>query len=1362
MADLNEMQVDAPKITPRQDTGFLSDVAIPILQELDASVQSAMRQKKKQDELRQQEEDAANAELTMMATGGEIPPDIKQQSVAWQMSAMYQAGRARAIEEAKNVESEFDSSPETFLQKHGSIENAFQQIAAKWKPQIEQDEYAQKGFVESLQQLQQNIARKESNFVLKKQRETVDNNIETNLAGTFDAVFKTDTALTGETTPAGKATTQQTIKVSTTGKKFSPQVEQAISQAASQYGVPLDFMRVMAEIESEGNPNAKNKSGASGLYQFMLKTAKRFNLADRFDPIESAKGAARYILSNIKELSQKGITVDLNKTPYLGYLAHQQGAGGISQIVRAASGVGNVSSTVRRNMNANGGKGKTPQQFLDFWEAKYNRIAARLGIATVSGDIAQQPTQQQGQQTILPEQIESIRENIQSQVFAHPQGEIAAHDIAARSLIQMAVQHNRADVLTPEFFDSIGIANQYGDKLPQILAAQGRINKFYADQDAAKQALVKADKKKQGTLFIRSMREIFENDFASISEEQAGHLRTTLLELFNNDTENEILTNTQFLSLDSLITRKLNSQRSKEAVAQRRADKATEEKEKSEREKGITRFISEIKKVTDSRFLTLTKDEARNYINSLDFYLESGDLTTSAYLSIKTAINKKIERQLGVELEKDESTREKGITRFISEIRKVTDSRFLTLTKDKAESLINSLDSYLESGDLTTSAYLSIKTAINKKIERQLGVELEKDESTREKRVIRFISEIRKVTDDDFLALTKDKAESLINSLDSYLESGDLSNSIYLSTKAAINKKIERQAKDKLKEQEELKAEKLKIAEEKAKTELTGYLEQLRIGQPISKDESTKSLRDLVKLIDEDVSPIYIDDAKFIIDTVDKYEKTGLITRREAQNFIKKINKNTTRVESQLRKEQEEKRKLEQENAAKEAIRLSIINALRGETESTEILTSISEVYNDPKSPLSSSKKKKLVDIAFDDIGNFAIDGNGNLASAENAVAFVPSGLTQELASKSLAVFSATNHIPEQYRFFSGQLAALTGDLTNKTFDSVIPKLDAYTKLIERIEKENPNTYDKLLEGSDGKSSEAIYLLNKQLLKSDTPPQVRFNMLLELKDNFDIFETSLSQMDAVKSQKFMDLSRLSNKELKKLKEAGYEPFIDNIDDAFSSKLRTGLIDWAIGDVEFTDGLDVAAADYAKRLAIYRATGESNAGKLAAKDIAHEYEPVLIPDVRFIKIPDVPFIKRSTNIPTSTVPTSTVATPQTFERGLLSIRMAERKKDKVIEDTGIYKKAMLIPSSAFNKPVTVKSMGKQAVRPSITPKELSSVIEERKRQIVLDIAKKIRDDEPISQLEKEVFDDPNIIRVRYLKGTNTLFIMHPSE
>ena len=1288
MADLNEMQVDAPKITPRQDTGFLSDVAIPILQELDASVQSAMRQKKKQDELRQQEEDAANAELTMMATGGEIPPDIKQQSVAWQMTAMYQAGRARAIEEAKNVESEFDSSPETFLQKHGSIENAFQQIAAKWKPQIEQDEYAQKGFVESLQQLQQNIARKESNFVLKKQRETVDNNIETNLAGTFDAVFKTDTALTGETTPAGKATTQQTIKVSTTGKKFSPQVEQAISQAASQYGVPLDFMRVMAEIESEGNPNAKNKSGASGLYQFMLKTAKRFNLADRFDPIESAKGAARYILSNIKELSQKGITVDLNKTPYLGYLAHQQGAGGISQIVRAASGVGNVSSTVRRNMNANGGKGKTPQQFLDFWEAKYNRIAARLGIATVSGDIAQQPTQQQGQQTILPEQIESIRENIQSQVFAHPQGEIAAHDIAARSLIQMAVQHNRADVLTPEFFDSIGIANQYGDKLPQILAAQGRINKFYADQDAAKQALVKADKKKQGTLFIRSMREIFENDFASISEEQAGHLRTTLLELFNNDTENEILTNTQFLSLDSLITRKLNSQRSKEAVAQRRADKATEEKEKSEREKGITRFISEIKKVTDSRFLTLTKDEARNYINSLDFYLESGDLTTSAYLSIKTAINKKIERQL--------------------------------------------------------------------------GVELEKDESTREKRVIRFISEIRKVTDDDFLALTKDKAESLINSLDSYLESGDLSNSIYLSTKAAINKKIERQAKDKLKEQEELKAEKLKIAEEKAKTELTGYLEQLRIGQPISKDESTKSLRDLVKLIDEDVSPIYIDDAKFIIDTVDKYEKTGLITRREAQNFIKKINKNTTRVESQLRKEQEEKRKLEQENAAKEAIRLSIINALRGETESTEILTSISEVYNDPKSPLSSSKKKKLVDIAFDDIGNFAIDGNGNLASAENAVAFVPSGLTQELASKSLAVFSATNHIPEQYRFFSGQLAALTGDLTNKTFDSVIPKLDAYTKLIERIEKENPNTYDKLLEGSDGKSSEAIYLLNKQLLKSDTPPQVRFNMLLELKDNFDIFETSLSQMDAVKSQKFMDLSRLSNKELKKLKEAGYEPFIDNIDDAFSSKLRTGLIDWAIGDVEFTDGLDVAAADYAKRLAIYRATGESNAGKLAAKDIAHEYEPVLIPDVRFIKIPDVPFIKRSTNIPTSTVPTSTVATPQTFERGLLSIRMAERKKDKVIEDTGIYKKAMLIPSSAFNKPVTVKSMGKQAVRPSITPKELSSVIEERKRQIVLDIAKKIRDDEPISQLEKEVFDDPNIIRVRYLKGTNTLFIMHPSE
>ena len=55
-------------------------------------------------------------------------------------------------------------------------------------------------------------------------------------------------------------------------KAFSPAVVDAIRKASSKNGLSEELMFTIANIESGGNPTARNKrSGASGLYQIMPK-----------------------------------------------------------------------------------------------------------------------------------------------------------------------------------------------------------------------------------------------------------------------------------------------------------------------------------------------------------------------------------------------------------------------------------------------------------------------------------------------------------------------------------------------------------------------------------------------------------------------------------------------------------------------------------------------------------------------------------------------------------------------------------------------------------------------------------------------------------------------------------------------------------------------------------------------------------------------------------------------------------------------------------------------------------------------------------------------------------------------------------
>lgn len=63
----------------------------------------------------------------------------------------------------------------------------------------------------------------------------------------------------------------------------------------AMYGLDPDLLGAIARVESSGRSGAISRAGAQGLMQLMPATAARFGVANPFDPIQNALGAARYI-----------------------------------------------------------------------------------------------------------------------------------------------------------------------------------------------------------------------------------------------------------------------------------------------------------------------------------------------------------------------------------------------------------------------------------------------------------------------------------------------------------------------------------------------------------------------------------------------------------------------------------------------------------------------------------------------------------------------------------------------------------------------------------------------------------------------------------------------------------------------------------------------------------------------------------------------------------------------------------------------------------------------------------------------------------------------------------------------------------
>lgn len=150
--------------------------------------------------------------------------------------------------------------------------------------------------------------------------------------------------------------------------KLSPAVEAAITAAAAKYGVSASALRTTAQLESGGDPNAKNpSSSAGGLFQFIDGTARAYGLANRFDIDQSADAAARLMRDNTGRLRK---VLGRDPTDAELYLAHQQGGGGAAKLL--ANPGGDAASTVGADaVRLNGGKaGMTNAEFAGIWLKK--------------------------------------------------------------------------------------------------------------------------------------------------------------------------------------------------------------------------------------------------------------------------------------------------------------------------------------------------------------------------------------------------------------------------------------------------------------------------------------------------------------------------------------------------------------------------------------------------------------------------------------------------------------------------------------------------------------------------------------------------------------------------------------------------------------------------------------------------------------------------------------------------------------------------------------------------------------------------------------------------------------------------------
>jgi soluble lytic murein transglycosylase-like protein len=76
---------------------------------------------------------------------------------------------------------------------------------------------------------------------------------------------------------------------------YHGQFDRDIHAAAATFDVTADLIKAVIQVESEFDPQAVSSKGAQGLMQLMPFTARRFGVADAFEPRQNIFGGVQYL-----------------------------------------------------------------------------------------------------------------------------------------------------------------------------------------------------------------------------------------------------------------------------------------------------------------------------------------------------------------------------------------------------------------------------------------------------------------------------------------------------------------------------------------------------------------------------------------------------------------------------------------------------------------------------------------------------------------------------------------------------------------------------------------------------------------------------------------------------------------------------------------------------------------------------------------------------------------------------------------------------------------------------------------------------------------------------------------------------------
>ncbi len=82
-----------------------------------------------------------------------------------------------------------------------------------------------------------------------------------------------------------------------------------IDRVSAANGVPARLVRAVIKVESDYQEHARSRKGAMGLMQLMPETARRFAVADPYNPRQNIEGGIKYLKTLLDRFPEVGLAL---------------------------------------------------------------------------------------------------------------------------------------------------------------------------------------------------------------------------------------------------------------------------------------------------------------------------------------------------------------------------------------------------------------------------------------------------------------------------------------------------------------------------------------------------------------------------------------------------------------------------------------------------------------------------------------------------------------------------------------------------------------------------------------------------------------------------------------------------------------------------------------------------------------------------------------------------------------------------------------------------------------------------------------------------------------------------------------------